>query len=338
MDLQDKGVTDSGCSRHMTGNMSCIIDFEEIDGGYVAFGGNPKGGKITCRVPRKNNMYSVDLKNIVPKGGLTCLFTKATFDESKLWYRRLEHINFKTMNKLVKGNLEVDQIGFLILIFALMKSMNYKPVVVGNQSNGNAGIKACEDNSSKSSSDAGFKPLGDNEKKVTEEPGKEGGDPSKEGECNDQDKEDNVNCATILMLLALNGFMLLMKKHALTSLDPNMPLIEYYSYLKMMKMLVQGYQVNPKVSHLHAVKKIFRYLKGQPKLGLWYLKDSPFDLVAYTDSDYVGASLDRKSTTGGCQFLRSRLISWQCKKQTVVANSTVEAEYVAASSCYGQVH
>ncbi|GKA29509.1 hypothetical protein Tco_0715754 [Tanacetum coccineum] len=97
------------------------------------------------------------------------------------------------------------------------------------------------------------------------------------------------------------------------------------------------YQVNPKVSHLHAVKRIFRYLKGQPKLGLWYLKDSPFDLVAYTDSDYAGASLDRKSTTGGCQFLGCRLISWQCKKQTVVANSITEAEYVAASSCCGQV-
>ncbi|GJY21272.1 putative ribonuclease H-like domain-containing protein [Tanacetum coccineum] len=92
------------------------------------------------------------------------------------------------------------------------------------------------------------------------------------------------------------------------------------------------YQVNPKVSHLHAVKRIFRYLKGQPKLGLWYPKDSPFDLVAYIDSDYT-----RKSTTGGCQFLISRLISWQCKKQNVVANSTPEAEYVAASSCYGQV-
>ncbi|GKC76106.1 hypothetical protein Tco_1126880 [Tanacetum coccineum] len=59
------------------------------------------------------------------------------------------------------------------------------------------------------------------------------------------------------------------------------------------------YQVNQKVSHLYAVKSIFRYLKDQPKLGLWYLKDSPFDLVAYTDSDYVGASLDRKSIAGG---------------------------------------
>ncbi|GJW16153.1 hypothetical protein Tco_0020286 [Tanacetum coccineum] len=97
------------------------------------------------------------------------------------------------------------------------------------------------------------------------------------------------------------------------------------------------YQVNPKVSHLHAVKRIFRYLKGQPKLGLWYLKDSPFDLVAYTNSDYARASLDRKSTTKGCQFLRCRLISWQCKKQTVVANFITKAEYVAASSCCGQV-
>ncbi|GJV82997.1 hypothetical protein Tco_1522895 [Tanacetum coccineum] len=69
-------------------------------------------------------------------------------------------------------------------------------------------------------------------------------------------------------------------------------------------------QVNLKVSHLYTVKRIFRYLKGQPKLGLWYPKDSPFDLVAYTNSDCVEASLDRKSTTG-------------------------EAEYVAASSCCG---
>ncbi|GJW40524.1 putative ribonuclease H-like domain-containing protein [Tanacetum coccineum] len=97
------------------------------------------------------------------------------------------------------------------------------------------------------------------------------------------------------------------------------------------------FQVTPKVSHLHAVKRIFRYLKGQPKLGLWYPKDSPFDLEAYTDSDYAGASLDRKSTIGGCQFLGSRLISWQCKKQTIVATSTTEAEYVAAASCCGQL-
>ncbi|GKD36212.1 hypothetical protein Tco_1251721, partial [Tanacetum coccineum] len=97
------------------------------------------------------------------------------------------------------------------------------------------------------------------------------------------------------------------------------------------------FQVTPKVSHLHVVKRIFRYLKGQPKLGLWYPKDSPFNLEAYTDSDYAGASLDRKSTTRGCQFLRSRLISWQSKNQTIVANSTTEAEYVVVASYCKQV-
>nr|GFD41787.1 uncharacterized mitochondrial protein AtMg00810-like [Tanacetum cinerariifolium] len=97
------------------------------------------------------------------------------------------------------------------------------------------------------------------------------------------------------------------------------------------------HQVTPKECHLYAVKRIFRYLKGHHKLGLWYPKASSFDLVAYSDSDYGGASQDRKSTTGGSQFLGRRLISWQCKKQTIVDTSTTEAEYVAAASYCGQV-
>ncbi|GJY15817.1 putative ribonuclease H-like domain-containing protein [Tanacetum coccineum] len=97
------------------------------------------------------------------------------------------------------------------------------------------------------------------------------------------------------------------------------------------------HQVTPKECHLHAVKRIFRYLKGHPMLGLWYPKESPFDLVAYSDSDYGGATQDRKSTTRGCQFLGRRLISWQCKKQTIVATSTTEAKYVAAASGCRQV-
>ncbi|GJT31038.1 ribonuclease H-like domain-containing protein [Tanacetum coccineum] len=165
-DLKDKGVIDSGCSRNMTGNRSYLIDYKEINGGFVAFGGNSKGGKITgkgkirtgkldfedvyfvkelkfnlfsvsqmcdkknivlftdtkcvvlspdfkltdeshvlLKVPRKDNMYSVDLKNFVPQVGLTCLFAKATPDESNLWHMRLRHVNFRTMNKLVRGNL-----------------------------------------------------------------------------------------------------------------------------------------------------------------------------------------------------------------------------------------
>ncbi|GJY53683.1 putative ribonuclease H-like domain-containing protein [Tanacetum coccineum] len=164
--LKNKGIFDSGCSRHMTGNKDFLTDYQDIDGGFVAFGGSARGGKITgkgkirtdkldfedvffvkelkfnlfsvsqmcdkknsvlfteteclvlspdfklldesqvlLRVPRQSNMYSFDLKNVVPSGDLTCLFAKAIIDESKLWHRRLGHVNFKTMNKLVKGNL-----------------------------------------------------------------------------------------------------------------------------------------------------------------------------------------------------------------------------------------
>ncbi|GJV57206.1 putative ribonuclease H-like domain-containing protein [Tanacetum coccineum] len=97
------------------------------------------------------------------------------------------------------------------------------------------------------------------------------------------------------------------------------------------------FQVTPKTSHLLAMKRIFRYLKGKPTLGLWYSRNSLFELVAYTDSDYARATQDRKSTTRGCQFLGNRLISWQCKKQTVVATSITKDEYVAAASCCGHV-
>ncbi|GJT97456.1 putative ribonuclease H-like domain-containing protein [Tanacetum coccineum] len=101
--------------------------------------------------------------------------------------------------------------------------------------------------------------------------------------------------------------------------------------------LCARFQVTPKVSHMHAVKRIFRYLKHQPKLGLWYPKDSPFHLEAFSDSDYAGDNHDRRSTSGGCQYLGRRLVSWQCKKQTIVAISSTEAEYVAAASCCAQV-
>ncbi|GJX25666.1 retrovirus-related pol polyprotein from transposon TNT 1-94 [Tanacetum coccineum] len=97
------------------------------------------------------------------------------------------------------------------------------------------------------------------------------------------------------------------------------------------------YQANPKESHLVAVKIIFRYLKGTPNLCLWYSKGSGFDLKAYSDSDYAGCNLDRKSTSRGCQILRGKLVCWSVKKQSSVAMSSAEAEYVAAVVCYAQV-
>ncbi|GJT80378.1 ribonuclease H-like domain-containing protein [Tanacetum coccineum] len=167
--LNDKGFVDSGCSRHMTGNIAHLSDFKDFDGGYVTFGGGAYGGRITgkgtiktdnldfddvyfvkelkfnlfsvsqmcdkknyvlftdseclvispnfklpdekqilLKIPRQDNMYSFDMKNIVPKDSLTCLVAKATYEESMLWHRRLDHINFKNINKLVKENLVRD--------------------------------------------------------------------------------------------------------------------------------------------------------------------------------------------------------------------------------------
>nr|GEZ96997.1 hypothetical protein [Tanacetum cinerariifolium] len=191
--LKDKRVIDSGCSRHMIGNMSYLSKFEELNGRYVACGGNPKGGKISgkrkiktgkldfddvyfvkelkfnllvshkcvkknsvlftdteClvlspdfklpdesqvlfRVPRENNMYNVSLKNIVSSEDLTCLFAKATIDESNLWHRRLAHIKFKTINKLVKGNivrrLPTKFLKMIIPVLIVRKASNIEPLV-----------------------------------------------------------------------------------------------------------------------------------------------------------------------------------------------------------------
>ncbi|GJU89086.1 putative ribonuclease H-like domain-containing protein [Tanacetum coccineum] len=123
----DPRFVDSGCSRHMIGNITYLSDFKEFNRGYVTFGGGTHGGKISSKgtlktdcldfedlpdesqillkIPKKDNMYSFDMKNIVPKENLTCLVAKATLDESMLWHRRLAYINFKNINRLVKENL-----------------------------------------------------------------------------------------------------------------------------------------------------------------------------------------------------------------------------------------
>ncbi|KAJ9547364.1 hypothetical protein OSB04_019907 [Centaurea solstitialis] len=97
------------------------------------------------------------------------------------------------------------------------------------------------------------------------------------------------------------------------------------------------FQCDPRDSHLSAVKRILRYLKGTPDFGLWYPKDSGFELIAYTDSDHAGCKLNRKSTSGACQFLGDKLVSWSSRKQNCISLSTAEAEYVAAACCCSQV-
>nr|GEX67918.1 putative reverse transcriptase, RNA-dependent DNA polymerase [Tanacetum cinerariifolium]GEY36301.1 putative reverse transcriptase, RNA-dependent DNA polymerase [Tanacetum cinerariifolium] len=168
-------------------------------------------------------------------------------------------------------------------------------------------------------------------------------------------------CQEKYMAKVLKKFDFVNVKIASTPMESNKPLIKdeeaedvdvhlYRSMIGLLMYLIASrpditfvvcacvrFQVNPKTSHLYAVKRIFRYLKCQPKLGLWYPEDSPFNLEAYFNSDYAKAGLDRKSTTGGCQSLGKRLILWQCKKQTIITNSTTEAEYVAAVNCCRQV-
>ncbi|GJV33381.1 ribonuclease H-like domain-containing protein [Tanacetum coccineum] len=657
--------------------------YEKIDAGFVAFGGNSKGGKITrkdfkltdeshvlLKVPRKDNMYNVDLRNVVPQGGLTCLFANATLDESNLWHRRLGHVNFKTMNKLVRGSLvrgiknlidlrvkvircdngtefknrvmnqfceikgikrkfsvtrtpqqnrvaerknkalieaartmladsklpttfwaeavntacyvqnrvlvikphnktpyelfigRKHDLSFMRLFgcpVTILNTINHLGKFNGKADEGffigystsskafrvfNSRTRIVEENlhvqfsenilniagskarmeivlgkdyillpmwpadplfsqDSKSSPDARFKPSREEEKKDAKDLGNEDSEvPSTEEPREDQrvnqvldaginntnnintasdgNNTNNVNAVSLTVNAAVTEVNVVDPKTSIElPNDPNMPELEDIIYSNddedvyrnkkdeigiviknKARLVTQGYtqeegidydevfalvtrieairlflayasfkdfvvyqmdvksaflygkieeevyvcqppgfedpefpdrvykvekalyglhqapkacdvktastpmetykpllkdadgedvdehlyismigsliylnssrpdimfaicdcarfQVNAKSLHLHAVKRIFRYLKGQPKLGLWYPKDSPFDLVAYTDSEYARASLDRKSTTGGCQFLGRRLISWQCKKQTV---------------------
>nr|GEU65380.1 putative ribonuclease H-like domain-containing protein [Tanacetum cinerariifolium] len=344
--LKDKGVIDIRFSMHMTGNMSYLSDFKELNGGSVAFGGNPKGGKISrkgkirtgkldfedvyfvkelkfnlfsvsqmcdkknivlftdtecivlspefklpdenqvlLRVPRVNNMYIIDLKKIVPSGDLTCLFAKATLDESNLWHKRLGHINFKTMNKLVKGSLVR---GLPTNIFE----------------NDNTCVACKNGKQHRASKEPEFKGRKPKYKFYVS--------PSSSAQIRKHDdktkRETKYLCKAFekvmkdkFQMSSTGGTRILFgstnRKSASTPIDTEKPLLKD----------PDGEDVDVHTYRSMIVKRIFRYLKGKPHLGLWYPKDSPFNLIVYSDSDYAGASLDRKSTTEGCQFLGCRV-------------------------------
>ncbi|GKA27200.1 integrase, catalytic region, zinc finger, CCHC-type containing protein [Tanacetum coccineum] len=104
-------------------------------------------------------------------------------------------------------------------------------------------------------------------------------------------------------------------------------------YIAFATFVCARYQARPMVKHLKEVKRIFRYLRQSYNMGLWYLKDSGFELIAYSDADHAGCKDDCKSTSGGLQFLGGKLMSWSSKKQDCTAMSTAEAEYVSLSAC-----
>ncbi|GJS93230.1 hypothetical protein Tco_0800198 [Tanacetum coccineum] len=207
--------------------------------------------------------------------------------------------------------------------------------LIDHKSNVLHSTKASDNADPKSSHDDGSKPSSDDGMKVDE-------DPRKDSEINVVGGKTSIELAFDLDMLALEDYSIFDFRR-----DEKIDGWRFGQSTTQTKKMSKNYEGNLGLSMIgslmyltssrpdimFAVYACSRYLKGQLKLGLWYPKDSPFDLVAFTDSDYVGASLDRKSTIGGYQFLGCRLISWQCKKQTVVANSTTEAEYVAASSC-----
>nr|GEV39080.1 copia protein [Tanacetum cinerariifolium] len=321
---------------------------------------------VKPRVPRKNNMYSVDLKNIIPKGGLTCLFAKATSDESRLWHRRLGHSNFKTMNKLVKGNL-----------------------IRGTQSKGNAGTKDSNNadqarkekelgkdyillplwtadllfpQKPKSSQDVEFKPSNDVSKKVNEVL-------RQENKCKDQEEKDSVNStnrvnAVSSTINAANNEVNTVGRKSSIELfnDLNMPKLKdisifedsnkdvfgaeadsnnlestFQSYrLKMVfknKLDERGIVIRNKarlVAQEHTQEEGIDYDKVFPPLAK--IKAIMLFIANASFKDFVVYQIDMKSA-----FLYGK-IEEECKKQTVVANSKTEAEYVATSSCCGQIH
>nr|GEV38376.1 retrovirus-related Pol polyprotein from transposon TNT 1-94 [Tanacetum cinerariifolium] len=569
---KEKGVIDSGCSRHMTENMSYLFEYNEIDGGYVAFGGDPKGdtecvilsldfklleeSQVLLRVPRKNNMYSVDLKNVAPSGGIENLIdhkvkiirydngTEFKNKDMNHFCEKQDHLGkfdgkanegffvgyfvnskafrvFNSRTRIVEETLHItflenkpNVVGsgptWLFNIDTLTKSMNYKLVVAGNQSNCNVGTKENIDAGQarkKTVPDQEYillplwtsDPLLSQGLKNTEDNAEKNGEndvnstnnintisltvntasiknnvvdknivyecvddlnmPNLEEIVYSDDDEDvgaeadmtnlDTNIPQVWTLVDLpygkraigtkwiyrnkkdergivvrnkvrfvaqgytqeeeidydevdvksaflygkikeevyvcrplgfedpkfpdrvykictafekmmhkkfqmssmgeltfflglqvthkdDGIFISQDKYveeilkkfgfstvktASTPMETSKPLLKnenakdvdvhlYRSMIGSLMYLTSSrpdimfavcacvrFQVTPKVSHLHAVKRIFRYLKGQPKLDLWYPKESPFELEAYTNSDYAGASLDKKSTT-----------------------------------------
>nr|GEW54297.1 retrovirus-related Pol polyprotein from transposon TNT 1-94 [Tanacetum cinerariifolium] len=348
---EDQGYVNSGCSKHMIGNMSYLFDFKKFDGGYVTFGGGANGGRITDGSPLfvsslrisgdtgkkhdevlekesgASNELNFAFKNLNteypddPK--MSGLETIATYDnfEKEADFTKLEsliHVSLTHTTRSYK-NHPLNQGKKAIDTKWVFKNKKFKRgIVIKNKARIYGISDRCDYGRIKEEVYV-CQPIG------FEDPGH-------------PDKVYKVvkalyglhqaprACQDKYVTEVLRKFKFSDVKSANTPVDTEKTLVkdavgvdvDVHLYRSMIGSLM----------YLTTSRPDIIYLKGDPKLGLWYSKDSPFEMVAYTDSDYARASLDKKSTTGGFQFLVSRLISWQCKKQTVVATSTTKANYV----------
>ncbi|GJS52058.1 ribonuclease H-like domain-containing protein [Tanacetum coccineum] len=424
-DLKNKGIVDSGYFRHMTGNKAYLAEFQDFNGGPVAFGGSkgyitgkgkiktgkldfedvcfvkelqhfnlfsvsqmcdkknkvlftdseclvlspefklPDENQVLLKIPRQNNMYSFNLENIVPSGGLACLIAKATTDESNKWHRRLGHVNFKNLNKLVKGNLvrglpsKIFQNDHTCVAWGggglLGKESKPKALLSENQSYIHAVkmkltkmsinimmIKKEAPREEKQVLWMTERLLRSKKRKLMRMASSMGrsletlvikkellslavlvdlpyGKKAIGTKWVYQNKKDERGVVLrnkarfgyrrgtliklslkkdkndiILVQEILKKFDFANVKTASTPIKTQKPLVKDEE-ANDVDVHLYRFQVTPKTSRLSAVKRIFRYLKGKPKLGLWYPRVSSFDLESYSDSDYAGANLDRKS-------------------------------------------
>nr|GEX20673.1 copia protein [Tanacetum cinerariifolium] len=388
--LKDKGVIDSGCSRHITGNMSYLPDFEAINRGYVAFGGNPKGGKITVNtscyvqnrvlVTKPHNKTPYELLLSRPPGigfmrpfgcPVTILNTldpldpqntddDVTFEvkepefegkkpESKVHVspsnssktkkhddkttkeaKALKDITYSDEEKDVGAEADFNNLETTITLSPIPTSRVHKDHLV---------TQIIGDLSLATQTRSMTRMVKDQEPKRVHQALK---DPSWIEAIQEELLQFKMKKVGVLVDLP-NGKRIIDLCKAFEKLMKDK--------FKMSSMgeltLFLGLQVKQKpdgifISQDKYVAKILRKFRLTDGKSASTPTDTKKPLlkdpdVAYSDSDYGGASLDRKSTTGGCQFLGCRLISCQCKKQTVVASSSIETEYVATASCCAQV-
>ncbi|KAK2989895.1 hypothetical protein RJ640_019478 [Escallonia rubra] len=374
-----KWILDSGCSRHMTGNISLFTSIDLKEGGNVTFGDNSQGrikGKGTigkephsienvlyveglkhnllsisqfsdkgfkvifeasqCTIlslknnetilvgSRDNNVYSIKLNDLANQD-VKCL--SAISETSWLWHRRLGHMHMEHLKdisskELVRGlpkikfekdkvcdacqmgkqkkEFEMSMMGELTFFLGLQIKQSKDGIFINQAKYTKKLLKRFDMETSN-----GFDTPMSSSLKL--------------------DKDQKDKDVDIKRYRGMIGSLLY-----LTASRPD---------IMFSVCLCARFQACPKESHLIAVKRILRYLKGTHDLGLWFPRNTSFfDLIGYSDADYAGGcKTERKSTSGGCQFLGHSLVSWSSEKQNSVALSTTEAEYMAVGACCAQI-